>query len=169
MRDEQCPFNGIYSADEVEGMALDTLNKLVHFIDVLQSFKEQLTPDDTLTNKAHVLSELLSAIYESESDDSWDLLVLQNVLEELQKHHNNGDYSKAVSQRIVSYLIKQGIQEKGVGQRFLVGQVNFCTLMPMRAVPFKVVCMLGLNDADYPRNVQPIGFDLVPYSKKTKR
>ena len=40
--------------------------------------------------------------------------------------------------------------------------------MPMRAVPFKVVCMLGLNDADYPRNVQPIGFDLVPYSKKQK-
>ena len=168
MRDEQCPFNGIYSADEVEGMALDTLNKLVHFIDVLQDFKAKLTPDDTLSNKAHILSELLNAIYESESDDSWDLLVLQKVLEDIAKHHDNGDYSKAVSQRIVSYLIKQGIQEKGVGQRFLVGQVNFCTLMPMRAVPFKVVCMLGLNDADYPRTVQPIGFDLVPYSKKQK-
>ncbi|MEM6982448.1 MAG: exodeoxyribonuclease V subunit gamma, partial [Pseudomonadota bacterium] len=168
MRDEQCPFNGIYSADEVEGMALDTLNKLVHFIDVLQDFKAKLTPDDTLSNKAHILSELLNAVYESESDDSWDLLVLQKVLEDIAKHHDNGDYSKAVSQRIVSYLIKQGIQEKGVGQRFLVGQVNFCTLMPMRAVPFKVVCMLGLNDADYPRTVQPIGFDLVPYSKKQK-
>ncbi|MFT6790430.1 MAG: exodeoxyribonuclease V gamma subunit [Pseudoalteromonas rhizosphaerae] len=167
-RDEQCPFNGIYSADEVEGMALDTLNKLVHFIDVLQHFKHRLTPDDTLTNKTLILSELLTAIYESESDDSWDLLVLQKVLEELQKHHDNGDYTQVVSQRIVSYLIKQGIQEKGVGQRFLVGQVNFCTLMPMRAVPFKVVCMLGLNDADYPRTVQPIGFDLVPYSKKQK-
>jgi len=168
MRDEQCPFNGIYSADEVEGMALDTLNKLVHFIDVLQDFKAKLTPDDTLTNKAQILSELLNTIYESESDDSWDLLVLQKVLEDIGKHHDNGDYSEAVSQRIVSYLIKQGIQEKGVGQRFLVGQVNFCTLMPMRAVPFKVVCMLGLNDADYPRTVQPIGFDLVPYSKKQK-
>ncbi|MBT2152818.1 exodeoxyribonuclease V subunit gamma [Pseudoalteromonas tetraodonis] len=168
MRDEQCPFNGIYSADEVEGMALDTLNKLVHFIDVLQDFKAKLTPDDTLSNKAHILSELLNAVYESESDDSWDLLLLQKVLEDIAKHHDNGDYSKAVSQRIVSYLIKQGIQEKGVGQRFLVGQVNFCTLMPMRAVPFKVVCMLGLNDADYPRTVQPIGFDLVPYSKKQK-
>ncbi|KPZ57582.1 exodeoxyribonuclease V subunit gamma [Pseudoalteromonas sp. P1-7a] len=167
-RDEQCPFNGIYSADEVEGMALDTLNKLVHFIDVLQRFKDELTPDDTLSNKADILSELINAIYYNEGDDSWDLLVLQTVLEELKKHHDNGDYDKAVSQRIVSYLIKQGIQEKGVGQRFLVGQVNFCTLMPMRAVPFKVVCMLGLNDADYPRTVQPIGFDLVPYSKKQK-
>lgn len=167
-RDEQCPFNGIYSADEVEGMALDTLNKLVHFIDVLQRFKDELAPDDTLSNKADILSELINAIYYNEGDDSWDLLVLQTVLEEFKKHHNNGDYDKAVSQRIVSYLIKQGIQEKGVGQRFLVGQVNFCTLMPMRAVPFKVVCMLGLNDADYPRTVQPIGFDLVPYSKKQK-
>ena len=167
-RDEQIPFAGIYSADEVEGMALDTLNKLVHFIDVLQTFKERLSPDDTLTNKADILDELLEAIYESESDDSWDLLVLKKVLDELKKHHENGDYTQAVSQRIVSYLIKQGIQEKGVGQRFLVGQVNFCTLMPMRAVPFKVVCMLGLNDADYPRTVQPIGFDLVPYSKKQK-
>lgn len=167
-RDEQCPYKGIYSADEVEGMALDTLNKLVHFIDVLQNFKEQLSPDDTLINKADILANLLSEIYESDSDDSWDLLVLQNVLDELKKHHDNGDYSQAVSQRIVSYLVKQGIQEKGVGQRFLVGQVNFCTLMPMRAVPFKVVCMLGLNDADYPRTVQPIGFDLVPYSKKQK-
>ena len=167
-RDEQIPFAGIYSADEVEGMALDTLNKLVHFIDVLQTFKERLSPDDTLTNKADILDELIEAIYEGESDDSWDLLVLKKVLDELKKHHENGDYTQAVSQRIVSYLIKQGIQEKGVGQRFLVGQVNFCTLMPMRAVPFKVVCMLGLNDADYPRTVQPIGFDLVPYSKKQK-
>ncbi|KTF18121.1 exodeoxyribonuclease V subunit gamma [Pseudoalteromonas sp. H105] len=167
-RDEQTAFNGIYSADEVEGMALQTLNKLVHFIDELQSFKVRLTPDDTLINKASVLEELLEAIYENDSDDSWDLLVLKNVLDEIKKHHENGDYTEAVSQRIVSYLIKQGIQEKGVGQRFLVGQVNFCTLMPMRAVPFKVVCMLGLNDADYPRTVQPIGFDLVPYSKKQK-
>ena len=38
----------------------------------------------------------------------------------------------------------------------------------MRAVPLKVVCRLGLKDADYPRTVQPIGFDLVPYSKRQK-
>ncbi|MBQ4832218.1 exodeoxyribonuclease V subunit gamma [Pseudoalteromonas sp. MMG010] len=168
MRDEQCPFNGIYSADEVEGMALDTLNKLVHFIDVLQTFKERLSDNDTLENKANILIDLLNAMYNNEGEESWDLLVLHHVIDELKKHYENGDYDARVSQRIVSYLIKQGIQEKGVGQRFLVGKVNFCTLMPMRAVPFKVVCMLGLNDADYPRTVQPIGFDLVPYSTKQK-
>ncbi len=46
-------------------------------------------------------------------------------------------------------------------QRFLTGQVNFCTLMPMRSIPFKVVCLLGMNDGQYPRNIVPMGFDLM--------
>ncbi|WP_075593471.1 exodeoxyribonuclease V subunit gamma [Pseudoalteromonas sp. PAB 2.2] len=167
-RDEHLPFSGIYSADEVEGMALNTLNKLIEFIDVLARYKEKLHDDAPLNEKAAILKALLGEIYSDEGEQSWDLLVLQKVLDTLIKHYENGDYQGDVSQRIVSYLVKQGIQEKGVGQRFLVGQVNFCTLMPMRAVPFKVVCMLGLNDADYPRTVQPIGFDLVPYSKRQK-
>ena len=167
-RDEQLPFSGIYSADEVEGMALNTLNKLIEFIDVLARYKAKLQADAPLNEKAEILKELLNDVYSDEGEQSWDLLVLQKVLDTLIKHYDNGDYQQTVSQRIVSYLVKQGIQEKGVGQRFLVGQVNFCTLMPMRAVPFKVVCMLGLNDADYPRTVQPIGFDLVPFSKRQK-
>ena len=44
---------------------------------------------------------------------------------------------------------------------FLPGQVNFCTLMPMRSIPFKVVCLLGMNDGLYPRTVAPEGFDLM--------
>ena len=30
------------------------------------------------------------------------------------------------------------------------GGVTFCALMPMRAIPFEVVCLLGMNDGDYP-------------------
>jgi exodeoxyribonuclease V gamma subunit len=39
--------------------------------------------------------------------------------------------------------------------------VNFCTLMPMRAIPFRVVCLLGMNDGDYPRAQPPLDFDLM--------
>lgn len=33
--------------------------------------------------------------------------------------------------------------------------------MPMRAIPFKVVCLLGMNDGDYPRYQPPLSFDLM--------
>ena len=31
----------------------------------------------------------------------------------------------------------------------------------MRSIPFKAVCLLGMNDGVYPRNIQPLGFDLM--------
>lgn len=166
--DEQTPFASIYPADEVEGMSVAVLNKLIGFVDALIWLKLQLSSEKTLTNFAAILREAMALFYSSESEQSWDLLKLEQIIENIEKHHENGDIQAPVSAKILAYLVKQGVREKGVGQRFLAGAVNFCTLMPMRAIPFKVVCMLGLNDADYPRTVQPIGFDLVAHSTRRK-
>ncbi|RYZ06862.1 MAG: hypothetical protein EOO24_11405 [Comamonadaceae bacterium] len=46
-------------------------------------------------------------------------------------------------------------------QRFMTGGVSFCTLMPMRAIPFRVVCLLGMNDGDFPRPAVRADFDLM--------
>ena len=48
-----------------------------------------------------------------------------------------------------------------LNQRFRAGGVTFCTLMPMRAIPFEVVCLLGMNDGDYPRRSLRSDFDLM--------
>ncbi|WP_282108714.1 exodeoxyribonuclease V subunit gamma [Streptomyces sp. WAC00276] len=37
----------------------------------------------------------------------------------------------------------------------------------MRSIPFKVVCLPGMNDGVYPRQLAPLGFD--PMSQKPKR
>jgi exodeoxyribonuclease V gamma subunit len=41
------------------------------------------------------------------------------------------------------------------------GAVSFGTLMPMRAIPFRVVCLLGMDDGAYPRQQTPLDFDLM--------
>jgi exodeoxyribonuclease V gamma subunit len=48
-----------------------------------------------------------------------------------------------------------------MSQRFLTGNVHVATLMPMRAIPFRVVCLLGLNDNEFPRRQTPNDFDLL--------
>ncbi|MBS3785557.1 MAG: exodeoxyribonuclease V subunit gamma, partial [Gammaproteobacteria bacterium] len=60
------------------------------------------------------------------------------------------------------------LKEEGPAQRFLAGRVNICTLMPMRSIPFRVVCLLGMNDRDYPRTQAPLDFDLMALSKKRR-
>ncbi|QPB83852.1 exodeoxyribonuclease V subunit gamma [Pseudoalteromonas rubra] len=166
--DELTAYNEIYPADAVEGMAVNTLSKLIAFIEALAQAREQLLVATPLDEKCAVLRQMLADFYDQDTEQSWDLMQLHKVIDGLEKHHENGDFAGAVDAKIVLHQVRQGIKDKGVGQRFLAGAVNFCTLMPMRAVPFKVVCLLGMNDADYPRQVQPIGFDLVPYSRRRK-
>jgi exodeoxyribonuclease V gamma subunit len=53
------------------------------------------------------------------------------------------------------------LRAPGLQQRFLSGGVNFCTLLPMRSIPFRVVCLLGMNDGDFPRPPRRTDFDLM--------
>ena len=47
----------------------------------------------------------------------------------------------------------------------MVGQVTFCSMLPMRSIPFKIIAVLGLNDGEFPRQRVPLGFDLMANTK----
>src|SRR5207249_3253158 len=68
---------------------------------------------------------------------------------------------KAVALDVVAAQLEDSLEESSSGAGFLSGQLTFCALKPMRSVPLKVVCLLGLNDTAYPRHDRPPGFDLV--------
>jgi exodeoxyribonuclease V gamma subunit len=53
------------------------------------------------------------------------------------------------------------MQAGGLQQKFFSGRVNFATLLPMRSIPFAVICLLGMNDGAYPRVQQRQDFDLM--------
>ncbi len=46
-------------------------------------------------------------------------------------------------------------------QRFLMGGITFCGMVPQRAIPFRVIAVLGLNDGDFPRAPSDGGLDLM--------
>jgi len=43
--------------------------------------------------------------------------------------------------------------------RFFMGGVTFGRMVPLRSLPFRVVCLVGMNDADFPRPSWPPSFD----------
>ncbi len=58
------------------------------------------------------------------------------------------------------YCLAQ-FDQAALSQRFFAGAVTFATLMPMRAIPFRRVCLLGMQDGAYPRIRVPADFDLM--------
>jgi exodeoxyribonuclease V gamma subunit len=153
--------NGILPYKHVEGQNAETLGKLVHFIDTLIEYREQLAVDATISEKVTIVNALLSDFYLPNKDEEQAINAIRQALIEFEAHNNNQNCEEAISQQVFAYYLNTAFNDKGVGQRFLAGQVNFCTLMPMRSIPFKVICLLGMNNADYPRFVAPIGFDLM--------
>jgi len=161
----------------VNGSQGELLGKLMAFVDQLshwyQILHQQKSVDNYLSHEEwqDVLLHLISDFYPQQAQDEnglSDQLVLQKIRDQVQRWQQElelAGFDRELDEGLSHGVILQyltGCLTKQVGwQRFLAGPVNFCTLMPMRSIPFKIVCMLGMNDEDYPRRVPPQGFDLM--------
>lgn len=146
----------------VEGNESERLGKLMQFIDTLEHFRQRLNQADASVECwQNVLSELLDAFYLAEG---YEVNSLQNIRQALQQWQEDVDLAEFTGQLtgvVVAAWFNDHLGQQTGWQRFLAGPVNFCSLMPMRSIPFKAVCLLGMNDNDYPRRTTPMGFDLI--------
>ncbi len=46
-------------------------------------------------------------------------------------------------------------------RNFLGGSVTFCAMLPMRSIPFRVICMIGMNGDLFPRQDRSLNFNLM--------
>lgn len=147
---------------DVEGQQAMALGKLFLFCESLSMALSYCQQHATLQSKVTSALSLIEEFYLVDENEQVYLNQLRQALEEIALHQLH--FPEQISQDVFVCEVEQNLESKGVGQRFLAGSVNFCTLMPMRSIPFSRVCLLGLNDTDYPRNTMPIGFDLMQKS-----
>jgi exodeoxyribonuclease V gamma subunit len=145
--------------EHIEGQQAVALGKCYLFIRVLGDALRFCQKSDSITNKIAGAMDILEALYAIDEQIQIEATSLRAAIDQLALH--KAQFTGDILQDVFISEVEQNIQEKGVGQRFLAGYVNFCTLMPMRSIPFKMVCLLGMNDKDYPRQTIPMGFDLM--------
>ncbi len=64
---------------------------------------------------------------------------------------------------VVRDLLMERLSAVPDQQRLLMGGITFCGMVPQRAIPFKVVAVLGLNDGEFPRPNRDSGLDLMAH------
>ena len=154
-------FDGISAYEEVQGLDAELAGQLAHFIDGLIAYRHQLAQTQSVTSWTGTLNELLDEFFAVELEGELILKSIRDNLQRLQEQLDDAGYQEGITPSVLNYYLQNKLSGERVSQRFLAGQVNFCTLMPMRSIPFKVVCLLGMNDGTYPRNIAPEGFDLM--------
>lgn len=154
--------DGIEPYDEIGGLDAALIGPLVALIDALQVAHSELSSPAIAKEWGSRLQALLQVFFLADSEHD-DYLLAQ--LEQLRETWLETCESVSLQDELPLTVVREawlaGLDQGRLSQRFLAGSVNFCTLMPMRAIPFKLVCLLGMNDGDYPRAQPPLDFDLM--------
>ncbi|MDC9580054.1 exodeoxyribonuclease V subunit gamma [Xenorhabdus sp. PR6a] len=161
------PWNDVLPYDESSGLAAELAGQLAEFLMALNRWRKILSEEQRLTDWLAVCPQLLDTFFDT--DDEIEL-VLALITQQWQKVIDDGlnaHYDESIPLVLLRDELALRFDDEKISQRFLAGALNFCTLMPMRSIPFKVVCLLGMNDGVYPRTIPPLGFDLM--AEKTQR
>lgn len=159
---ESDAYAGIQPYDEVGGLDAALIGPLIHFLDALQVLHEQLHAEHHFAVWRDIFINILDRFF-LVKDDS-DYLLVQRMREACElwaELCEQAGLDDAITLAVARDAWLSNIEPDHLSQRFLAGSVNFCTLMPMRAIPFRMVCLLGMNDGDYPRVQVPLDFDLM--------
>ena len=159
---ETDPWSGIEPYTEVAGLQAQAAGGLEALLERLVQYWHWLREPRSIDDWYPILTQLLSDFFAAQTDHERLLLNrLHEALDNLHASVAEADFTGPLRYNIVQEVWLDQVDASHLNQRFLAGSVNFATLMPMRAIPFKVVCLLGMNDADYPRATQPTDFDLM--------
>lgn len=63
--------------------------------------------------------------------------------------------------QVVCAWLEGRLEEHKSSNGFLRGQLTFCSMLPMRSIPFKVIALLGMNDGEFPKVDRNPTFDLL--------
>ncbi|WP_447651819.1 exodeoxyribonuclease V subunit gamma [Pseudomonas abietaniphila] len=155
-------YDGIEPYDEIGGLDAALIGPLVALIDALQVAHNELSQAATPPVWGMRLQALMQLFFAAESEhDDYLLGQLETLRETWLETCETVGLLEELPLTVVREAWLAGLDQGRLSQRFLAGSVNFCTLMPMRAIPFKIVCLLGMNDGDYPRAQPPLDFDLM--------
>lgn len=146
---------------EIQGMGAELAGKLAHYIESIEHFRLALSGSHSIDEWRHILTALLDGFFHIGLEDDVALNAVRETISQLAQHLDDADYRSELDSEVIRYYFQSKLSTTRISQRFLAGQVNFCTLMPMRSIPFKVVCLLGMNDGTYPRSNPVDGFDLM--------
>jgi exodeoxyribonuclease V gamma subunit len=148
--------------DDIGGLEAAALGRLVQLIDQLERtwklLRESASPDDWTGRFRQLLRDFFLP---EDIQDKRTMGRLNAALRSWQAQCAAAGLTDVLTLAVAAEHWLAQMEEGDLTQRFLGGGVTFATLMPMRALPFRRVYMLGMNDGDYPRSPTPMDFDLM--------
>ncbi len=156
-------FAGIAPYGDIEGNDQEILGKFISFVETIISLRNTLFASRSLRGWASFFLTMIALLFESsgEPDDDEGFRLLRKQIEKIGEIENSFGFADEVDYLTAVSLLQRYLQKTIRPYGYMQSGVTFCSMLPMRSIPFRVLCLLGMNNGDYPRRSVQVDFDLM--------
>jgi len=163
---------GVAPWTALEGGALDALDRLLRLLRVLAVYQQRLgqtLPPDQWRSRLLGLLQALLPTPPSAPNTQRALERLRKLINQFAKDAANAGFTDGVPAEVVRAHFSGALAEADTRAPLLTGGISFGRMVPMRLLPFRVICVLGLNDGDFPRRDPAAGLNQLTAELDTPR
>ena len=136
--------------DDVGSNRVELAGRLAEYVDRLDAACDRLTGTHTLRAWVDALGDGVAALTAVDRDDQWQVGQVQRELADvLADAGDRADLPMRLPD--VRALLAGHLAGRPTRANFRTGTLTVCTMVPMRSVPHRVVCLVGLDDGVFPR------------------
>jgi exodeoxyribonuclease V gamma subunit len=159
---DSCDFvDGVLPYGELEGRGGLPLGGLCQYIELVERatllFHQPCTIPEWMERLMTYADQLFGDAHETELAELRSMFV-ESADSIASFHYGSVGFS------VIHEWLSQSAKEHRSSSGFLRGQLTFCSMLPMRSIPFPVVCLIGLNDGEFPKSDSHDTFDLMSES-----
>jgi exodeoxyribonuclease V gamma subunit len=159
-------YDGILPYGDIEGEKTRIMGRFQTFAETMFTIPEMLQGEKTVEMWTGILLRLCDAIFNPDEDQEQEVQAIRKAVEDFHKDAADGKYTAAIPLTLVKSDLRRKLNVIGGGMQYLNGGITFCAMVPMRSIPFKVICLIGMNEGVYPRLRHPFGFDLMANERR---
>lgn len=163
---EQDPYRNILPYIDIEGAEVEYLGALQALIEKLATWRGRLCDARQPAAWLSEINALVADFFDPGEEDSDAMAALRSGMDALVGHWESAAVGEPLTSDLIAFRLREALDEPSGSRNFLSGRATFCNMVPMRSIPFRVLCLLGMNGSDFPRSQRPLSFDLVGQSPR---
>jgi exodeoxyribonuclease V gamma subunit len=156
-------FCDVVPLDDVDSGDIDLVGRFAELVGRLGMAIDALSGRKSIADWADALATATSSLASTSVADAWQMVQLRRLLADV-VGEATGDEAPSpalLGLADVTTLLGDRLRGRPTRANFRTGHLTICTLVPMRSVPHRVVCLLGLDDGAFPRHTRRDGDDLI--------
>lgn len=135
--------------DDVSSNEIDLAGRLAELVERLDTCLTGLAEARTVAEWTDRLRAGVRGLTDVAADDAWQLPQFERELARAAASAHDGEIELRLSD--VRAMLQSRLAGRPTRANFRTGTLTVCTMVPMRSVPHRVVCLVGLDDGVFPR------------------